>query len=765
MTELYFNDIINCVDRTKRSVRTVVMNEHNINHNLIEYILTVSEASDDKITDNEIETAEYKNTCEIYPEESRDIKTAYEVRDFMDEMPGGFLIYHADENEEIIYVNKALLRIFGCEDVNEFKELTGNSFSGLVHPEDLEDVQKSINKQISLSQYDLDYVEYRIIRKDGEIRWIEDYGHFIRSELGGIFYVFIFDATEKKLRQIAEKEALISEKEKREQKLQRLIDEYDKELKVINQEHLRRLEIIECLSVNYECILYADLDTNKIFPYRLSGRTERQFGKKFETLDFDWYTQDYINTWLHPDDREEFTRVTDLDYIRRKLAENETYYVNYRAVQNDEIQYLQLRFVDVKKAGPVSQVVMGYRRVDDEVKAEMEQKKVLENALNTAKIANIAKNTFLSNMSHDMRTPLNAIMGFTSLAKKNANDPEKILYYLNRIETASDQLLRLINNVLEISWIESGKMHIAEDECNIKDIVLDVHESMVQRAEKKGIEFNADFDSVKHSDVYSDKEKLKQILHYLSSNAITYTDSGGIVNIIVTELENLLNGYAVYQFVVEDNGIGISKEFHQRIFEPFQREKNTTLSGVLGTGLGLAIVKNIVELMGGKVEVDSAVGKGSRFTVTLSLKIYDEQKVSLKKSEEDVSIHSKVKKILLVEDNELNLEIEMELLKDMGFQIDTAANGSIALEKVRNSNPGDYDLILMDIQMPVMNGHEAAREIRRIEDSALANIPIVAVSANTFESDKKISIENGMNGHIAKPFSIDQLIKTVSKLI
>ncbi len=741
------------------------MNEHNINHNLIEYILTVSDVSDDKIDKNKKDAAECKNTETTSNEESHNIKTAYEVRDFMDEMPGGFLIYHADEGEEIIYANKALFRIFGCEDANEFKELTGNSFGGLVHPEDRAEVQKSINEQIAVSQYDLDYVEYRIIRKDGEIRWIEDYGHFIRSDLGGIFYVFIFDATEKKLRQIAEKEAFINEKEKREQKLQRLIDDYDKELKVINQEHLRRLEVIECLSVNYESILYADLDTNKIFPYRLSGRTERQFGRRFETRDFDWYTKDYIDAWVHPEDKIKFTKETDLDYIRQRLSENKTYYVNYRAVQNEEIQYLQLRFVDVKNSGPVSQVVMGYRRVDDEVKAEIEQKKVLENALNTAKIANIAKNTFLSNMSHDMRTPLNAITGFTALARKNIDDHEKIAYYLNRIETASDQLLRLINNVLEISWIESGKIHISEDECNIKDIVLDVRKSMLPRAEKKGIEFNVDFDRLKQSDVYSDREKLTQILHYLASNAVTYTEEGGIVNIAVTELEKMLNGYVVYQFIVEDNGIGISKEFHQRIFEPFQREKNTTLSGVLGTGLGLAIVKNIVEIMGGKVEVDSAIGRGSKFTVTLSLKVYDEHKPNVKKNNDDASIYSKVKRILLVEDNELNLEIEMELLKDMGFQIDTAANGSIALEKVRNSNPGDYDLILMDIQMPVMNGHEAAREIRKIEDSELANIPIVAVSANTFESDKKISIENGMNGHIAKPFNIDQLIKTVSKLI
>ena len=284
----------------------------------------------------------------LAPQGSQDIQATHEIINFMDEMPGGFLIYRMGGTEEIIYANKALLRIFQCATLEEFRELTGNSFQGMVHPEDLETVEQSIMEQIANSQYDLDYVEYRIIPKNGEVRWVEDYGHCLHLEhVGDVFYVFISDATEKRNLSFVEKTRLMEEKIQKEEKLKSLMEEFDKERSLINQEHLRRLEVIEGLSVNYESILYADLDADRILPYRLSDRTEKQFEKKFQMRRFHWYTSDYVSTWVHPEDQALVTKVSSPEYIRKRLAKSKTYYTNYRVVNRGELQYLQLRIVNV----------------------------------------------------------------------------------------------------------------------------------------------------------------------------------------------------------------------------------------------------------------------------------------------------------------------------------------------------------------------------------------------------------------------------------
>ncbi|MCM1495732.1 MAG: ATP-binding protein [Bacteroides sp.] len=715
------------------------MSKPKINHTLIEYILAQPSFAD------------FKNSS-----------SSDDIIKFMDEMPGGFLIYHADGNQNIIYANQALLRIYQCDTLDEFREMTGNSFRGMIHPEDLDAVELSIEKQIASSQYDLDYVEYRIIRKDGGVRWIEDYGHFFHSETAGdIFYVFLVDATEKRKQILSERNLLIQEKE---QKIQNLIEEYDKERKLIHQEQLRRLEVIEGLSINYESILYADLDTNQLLPYRLSGRTERQFEKKFQVLDFTWYTTDYINTWVHPEDRERVRSSTTPAYIRKKLSQTETYYINYRVLNQDEIQHLQLRIVNVGNDAHISQIVMGYRRIDEEVLREMEQKQVLEEALHNANLAIVAKNTFLSNMSHDMRTPLNAIFGFTTLAKNHSKHPAALLDYLDKIEAAGGQLLDLIDKVLEISWAEAKDIQITEAQCNLHDIIQDVHKSLLPMAEKKHITFSLNDSEVEHFNIYSDSGKLRQILLYLTDNAITYTPDKGRVDIIIKEEEALPNDHARYQFIVKDTGIGISHDFLKHIFEPFEREKNTTFSGIHGTGLGLTITRNIVEKMGGTIDVHSIPGQGSTFTVLLHLHIQNHP-FTTAIDKEAIMEQIKQKKILLVEDNEINLEIETEILQELGFCIEAAANGSIAVEKIKTSRPGEYAFVLMDIQMPVMNGWQAAAAIRHLEHPALSHIPIIALSANAFENDAKMSIENGMDAHLTKPIDIPLLLDTAVQVV
>lgn len=687
--------------------------------------------------------------------DSQDIRAAYDIMRFMDEMPGGFLIYLANEEQEIIYANKALLQIYRCETMREFRELTGNSFKGMVYPEDYPEVEKSIWEQVASSRYDLDYVEYRIVRKDGAVRWIEDLGHFVRSRVGNTFYVFLLDATDKKkLRQ--------EEEDRRERQFQALIKEYDEERTQINQEHLRRLEVIEGLSVNYETILYVDLEADTIFPYRLSSRTEAQFSDNGQTTSLGRYMEEYVRAWVHPDDREMLVQAAKPDYIRRELTGNATFYINYRAVENGQTQYLQMRFVNVTRGKGISQIVLGCRRVDEEIQHEIEQKQLMAGALNNANLAIIAKNTFLSNMSHDMRTPLNAIFGFTALAKKNLRNTTVLQSYLEKVESSSRQLLDLIDKVLEISWSESREARSAEDECDIVGVMEEVYEFLNPHAEEKEIQFSLDCSGLEHRMIYSDEAKLKQLVLYLANNAVTYTKPGGSVSMSVTEREFHPNHYALYQITVADTGVGISRDFLSRIFEPFSREKNTTLSGIHGTGLGLTIAKNIVDLLGGTIEASSSVGKGSTFVVTFHFHVRPESVQPA--AADNAGPCNEGSTILLVEDNEINQEIETELLQELGFTIETAADGRIAVEKVENAQPGKYDLILMDIQMPFMDGWQAARAIRKLDNPALAGIPIIALSANVFDSDVRTSMECGMDAHLAKPIDIPLLLKTMEEV-
>lgn len=736
------------------------MNNQHIGHILFEDILALLALPENSELDLVSLIAEKQQDGSI----SANMKTAIEMINFMDEMPGGFLIYFAEHDEKIIYANKALFRLFQCSSFQDFQELTGNSFRGIVHPEDLDRVEMSIWEQIAASQYDFDYVEYRIIRKDGTIGWVEDYGHFVKSDsAGGIFYVFIGDATEKHHQQQMERNALLNAQRLESEKLQNIIDDYDKEKKLINQEHLRRLEVIEGLSVNYDTILYVDLDTDKVLPYRRSNRISGQFNYEHKPCDFLSFVSGYVNAWVYPDDRQHVLNAVSPDYIREKLADNKAYYVNYRIFSENNIQFLQLRVIDVGDGNHISQVVMGCRRIDEEILREMERKQILEDALNRAKAAIVAKNTFLSNMSHDMRTPLNAIFGFASLAKSNIDNQQLTRSYLDRIEESSHQLLEQIEKVLEIAWTESGDVHFAETKCNLVDVAQEICDSLRPKTIAKNISFSLECTELKHPYVYSDPDKLRQLIKYLINNAIKYNKNNGKVSLTIKESDEIFGEYSLYQIVVQDNGIGISEDFLEHIFEPFEREKNTTYSQEFGVGLGLTIAKNIANRMGGDIEVSSIVGKGSTFTVTLRLRIQTDSCTN-----EDQLDNSYVnlpgKRILLVEDNEINLEIETEILQGIGFIIETASDGSIAVDKLKHAIPGYFSLVLMDIQMPVMNGYEASKAIRKLEDPTLSQIPIIALSANAFESDKQISLESGMNEHLTKPIDIPLLLNTISHI-
>lgn len=683
---------------------------------------------------------------------------------FLDEIPGGFLIYRAWGDEEILYANRALLQLFGCETLGELRALTGNSFKGIVHPEDLDAVEASIYRQIRSSNDRLDYVEYRIRRKDGTLRRIEDYGHFVRGHsMGDFFYVFLGDATEKHARHEMERLSLQSAAREKDLEMQKLIQRYDAERALIDQEYLRRLEVIQGLSINYESILYADLETDQVLPYRLSPRTRPMFETRFSRRVYSAYAAEYVERWVHPDDRERVARMTSVAYLREALSGDSTYYFNYRVLVESEIQYLQLRIVAVGETGSrCSQVVLGFRSVDEEIRREMEQKQILAQALTNANLAITAKNTFLSNMSHDMRTPLNAILGFAQLAKHSLDDRQAALGYLERIEASGRQLFDLISKVLELANIESEQSCALETECVLRDIAQDVYDYLRLQAQEKNIDFTLQIGCLRHETVFSDPEKLRQLLTYLVNNAITYTPPDGRVTISIEEQDAAPGQYVPYSIRVQDTGIGIGKDFLERIFEPFSREKNTTLSGVHGVGLGLSIVKNIVDMMGGDIDVQSRPNEGSTFTVRLNFRVQDEAP-SLPQ-EADGTPPARARNILVVEDNEINLEIEKELLQMRGFSVDTAQNGSIALEKVRHAAPGQYDAILMDLQMPVMDGWQAAMEIRKLPDPRLAGIPVIAVSANSLKEDVRRSMECGMNAHLPKPIDIDEIVRQIDAL-
>lgn len=773
MTETPICDIMaenQVVYLRQRMEERASMTGQNENHSFIETILTLLKLPEHNNIDIDL-LLEQAGTQTLPFTHSQQTQTIYDVIKFMDEMPGGFLIYHADNNEEIIYANKALLRIFKCSSLKEFRDLTGNSFQGLVYHEDLDEVEQSIREQIAVNQYNLDYVEYRIVRKDGAIRWIEDYGHFIHSKsVGDIFYVFLSDATEKRKQHLIEKAEYLNEKILHEQRLLDLKEEYDKERKTINQEHLRRLEVIEGLSVNYESILYVDLDEDRIFPYRLSSRTELQFEKQYQARGFLWYVKDYVNVWVHPEDKERVAEATSLSYIQNKLSKQKTFYINYRVIKDGELQYIQLRIVNVGKKDYISQIVMGYRRVDKEVQREMEQNQLLKEALNDAKLAITAKDTFLSNMSHDIRTPLNAILGFTALAKEHITETETVMHYLEQIETSGNQLLELLQKVLELSWAESSDIPLEQMECNLNDILRDVQNTLQAKISEKNLTFTVDTSGLVHDTVYGDSDKIRRFLQYLANNAVKYNKNGGSVTITAMEHPNRrsrkfsVSEYADYEFTITDTGIGISTDFMPHIFEPFEREKNTTFAGVPGIGLGLTIVKNIVDSMDGTIETSSTAGSGSTFRVSLRLQL-PMQSPAFAEDTEQSMLQIDNPKILLVEDNEINLEIETEILHSLGFETETATDGSIAVEKIMHSSPGEYNLVLMDIQMPIMNGRQAARAIRKLDNPELAHIPIIALSANAFESDKRKSLESGMDAHLTKPVDVPQLRETIIKIL
>ena len=381
--------------------------------------------------------------------------------------------------------------------------------------------------------------------------------------------------------------------------------------------------------------------------------------------------------------------------------------------------------------------------------------------------SSLAKSQFLFNMSHDIRTPMNAILGYTNLAREE-NDPEKIHTYLDKIKGSSQHLLALINDILEMSRIESGKLElefVPVDLCSVFDGMRDLFSEQMKQ---KNIDFQVHTSQVQNHYVWCDRKNLNRVLLNVLSNAYKFTPEGGTITATLWESGSRINDYSSYELRIQDTGIGMSREFAEKMFNAFERERTSTVSGVEGTGLGMSITKRIIDLMGGTIEVLTAPGSGTNIIIRLKFRLAEESDMPSEENSSDSAAAGETqfdfsgKRILLVEDNPVNMEIAKMILENAGLQIETAQNGKIALDMVAASDPGWYDAILMDVQMPVMDGYEATRAIRSLENKALADIPILAMTANAFKEDEQAALAAGMQAHIAKPIDVAVMMNTLS---
>lgn len=771
---------------------------------------------------------------------------------------------HTLDGSHVVSINSAALKILGYESKEELEADGFNLIASSVMLEDQAGLLESI-KTLKKAGDNIS-VEYRVQHKDGEILHVM--GNIkLFEENGELFYQrFLLDCTAKKLQE--------------------------------KQNERRQMELVQALSIDFTLVCFVDPETGQATPIRADGQ---EINLCFTgEISLKESMEQYIQKWVHEDDRDLLRHAVSLDTLKQELAEGKIYYVNYRKCQGNETIYFQMKAVNAGNSTDRTGFVLGFRNVDAELRKEIEQNTLLEAALSQANRASKAKSVFLSNMSHDIRTPMNAIVGFTNLAITHIDHTEQVAEYLQKIKTSGNHLLSLINDILDMSHIESGKIHLDEKPCSLPDILHGLRNILQADIHAKQLELQFDTVDVWDEDIFCDQLRLNQVLLNLLSNAVKYTSAGGSVSMRITEKPGAPEGYANYEFCIKDNGIGMSEEFVEHIFEPFERERNSTISKIQGTGLGMAITKNIVDMMNGTISVQSEQGVGTEFTVSFTFRLnsnikeplvipelrhckalvvdddfntcdsvsymlgqlgmraewtlsgkeavlrthqavmrntdysvyiidwllpdmngvevtrrirkeinssapiiiltaYDWADIETEAKEagvtafcskplflselssclqsvmrpetkgqadsaEDYAVHH-TGRILLAEDVEMNQEIAVAILENAGFTVDVADNGQIAADMVKQSEPGYYQAVLMDVQMPVMNGYEATQEIRNLKDSRLASIPIIAMTANAFTEDREAALKSGMNGHIAKPIDVQVLFETLDSVL
>ena len=535
------------------------------------------------------------------------------------------------------------------------------------------------------------------------------------------------------------------------------VDEQMKAMEAFETAHHASItfgRVASALAGDYFSIYVVDLDTDRFVEYFATEEYDK-LGVEKTGEDFFNVSRRNMSRLVFEDDRERVMGTFYREKIMSILERDRIFTMKYRLVFGDTPIWVSMK-ATLLEDNDGRHLIIGTNNIEAQMKREEEyQQRVRE-----ARIS--ARNDFLANMSHDIRTPMNAIVGYTNIAKTNKHQPETVADALDKIGSSSHYLLSLINDILDISKIESGKMQISYGPCDLAALFRRIEDITALQAKKKFLVITYCHDSVRHYKVKSDELRLEQILINIISNAIKYTPSGKTVDLIAEELPSS-GGKNKYRFIIRDTGIGIKEDYLPHIFESFTREERTTVNRIQGTGLGLAITAKIVEMMGGTISVKSKLGEGSEFTVELELEPLDMDSQTNADNSESIDLAGH--RILLVEDNAINAEIARMILEQYGAEVQQAENGKIGLEALQEKGPGYYDAVLMDIQMPVMNGFEATKAIRALGGAYATALPIIAMSANAYDEDVRDCLAAGMNGHIAKPFNPDELMRILRRYI
>ena len=521
------------------------------------------------------------------------------------------------------------------------------------------------------------------------------------------------------------------------------------------KENVRYMSIASVLSKKYDVIYYINLDNDRYIEFNVSGEFRRLALDTSGNNFFDECAEN-LKRVCYKDDIEKMLVLTNKEVLLGKLGFDEFKSLEYRLIIQGKPTFYRVEVVRPSKNK--NHIIIASTNINKEVTERNRYQQQLSEALHNAEKANNAKSTFLFNVSHDMRTPLNVIKGFGDIASKNMNDKERVRDCLDKINNASEHLLRLVNDVLDMSNIESGHLEIVEEKVDLVSASEDVNSMIKYLATSKNISYITKFD-IDAPVVMADISHVNQIMVNVLTNAVKYTPEGGKVTFTIEQTKQKYADRYKYRFIIKDNGVGISEEYKKHMFEDFTRER-TVSNKSEGLGLGLAITKRLVDSLQGEIEVESEVGKGSTFIITLPFRIVSDtdENGEMMSSSSEVSLEGK--RILVVEDNELNSEITTEILNESGMTVDAAENGAVAVKRLKRKGVDTYDLILMDIQMPVMDGYEATRIIRN-KIRGGSEIPIIALSANAFERDKINSLRAGMNAHLSKPINADVLCEVI----
>ena len=640
-----------------------------------------------------------------------------------------------DENGRLMALswNDAYWKMFGYTRASEFPQSWPSFFNSIV-PDDQELVLSAMEVLGKLTDpRDIHEEEFRVYNKDKSIHWIHVAARRVIDPEGHPQQVvgIVTDISERKRDEL----------------------------------HTR---IFDIFSQDYVTVNIVDVINHRLRMIRYYNRpdTADALEKVAEGYNYEQVLMHYIDTYVAPEDRERMHKVTTIENLVQQVSEKEMYRIQFAQIDTEgNRRHYQGSYLRIMDETGQPAIVVGFRDITDIVVAEQKKQAELQVAKEAAEAANNAKTAFLFNMSHDIRTPMNAIMGYRDLLEKYQEDPSRRQYYLVKMGEVSRVLLSIIDNVLEMARIEKGTLELHENVWNAYQFADYLYSVFMPMMDKKNLKFIRKV-NVKHQYIYCDAGKLRDVFLNVISNAYKYTPEGGSISFEVEEVPHEREGWVAFKTTISDTGIGMSQEFIPQIFDAFARESNNVGNKIEGTGLGMSIVKRLVDFLEGTIEVQSKKGEGTSFVITIPHRIAtkEEQQETLNIVEYKTDV-IQGKRVLLAEDNDINAEIAIEILTELGLMVEHAADGQICVDMLVQAPAHYYDFILMDIQMPNMNGYEATETIRKLLDEEKAHIPILAMTANAFEEDKRAAINAGMNGHLAKPIDVDKLVQGIASVL